>query len=137
MRFFFIKQKTAYEMRMSDWSSDVCSSDLKRPERLVQPAQHLLLGGERPACESFVAGTHRLQFACLLPIAQADTAPSIRLDPLLQACVVQGAETAQHLRQSSLLRLVGIKPVFIGKNHVVCRRLAGKRAMTDRYICPS
>src|SRR3546814_3629421 len=28
--FFFFKQKTAYEMRISDWSSDVCSSDLMR-----------------------------------------------------------------------------------------------------------
>src|SRR3546814_11429266 len=28
MVFFFFKQKTAYEMRISDWSSDVCSSDL-------------------------------------------------------------------------------------------------------------
>src|SRR3546814_4982678 len=28
MQFFFFKQKTAYEMRISDWSSDVCSSDL-------------------------------------------------------------------------------------------------------------
>src|SRR3546814_7401640 len=28
--FFFFKQKTAYEMRISDWSSDVCSSDLDR-----------------------------------------------------------------------------------------------------------
>src|SRR3546814_13309798 len=28
MLFFFVKQKTAYEMRISDWSSDVCSSDL-------------------------------------------------------------------------------------------------------------
>src|SRR3546814_5573887 len=27
---FFVKQKTAYEMRISDWSSDVCSSDLGR-----------------------------------------------------------------------------------------------------------
>src|SRR3546814_7620563 len=27
---FFFKQKTAYEMRISDWSSDVCSSDLQR-----------------------------------------------------------------------------------------------------------
>src|SRR3546814_1200444 len=27
--FFFFKQKTAYEVRISDWSSDVCSSDLK------------------------------------------------------------------------------------------------------------
>src|SRR3546814_8730571 len=34
--FFFFKQKTAYEMRISDWSSDVCSSDLRdrRGDRL-------------------------------------------------------------------------------------------------------
>src|SRR3546814_3321441 len=30
--FFVVKQKTAYEMRISDWSSDVCSSDLVRDE---------------------------------------------------------------------------------------------------------
>src|SRR3546814_9891280 len=35
--FFFFKQKTAYEMRISDWSSDVCSSDLK----LVADAKHI------------------------------------------------------------------------------------------------
>src|SRR3546814_3415663 len=29
--FLFFKQKTAYEMRISDWSSDVCSSDLRHP----------------------------------------------------------------------------------------------------------
>src|SRR3546814_20608695 len=35
--FFFVKQKTAYEMRISDWSSDVCSSDLKiLPERALE-----------------------------------------------------------------------------------------------------
>src|SRR3546814_1646253 len=28
---FFFKQKTAYELRISDWSSDVCSSDLRNP----------------------------------------------------------------------------------------------------------
>src|SRR3546814_4363769 len=32
--FFFFKQKTAYEMRISDWSSDVCSSDLYTNARL-------------------------------------------------------------------------------------------------------
>src|SRR3546814_1365219 len=32
--FFFFKQKTAYEMRISDWSSDVCSSDLPRRKGL-------------------------------------------------------------------------------------------------------
>src|SRR3546814_12874743 len=37
--FFFFKQKTAYEMRISDWSSDVCSSDLaqRRHAGLAQP----------------------------------------------------------------------------------------------------
>src|SRR3546814_2308979 len=35
--FFFFKQKTAYEMRISDWSSDVCSSDL-RIDRLLAAA---------------------------------------------------------------------------------------------------
>src|SRR3546814_6294183 len=33
--FFFFKQKTAYEMRISDWSSDVCSSDLSLVEVLA------------------------------------------------------------------------------------------------------
>src|SRR3546814_6190550 len=37
---FFFKQKTAYEMRISDWSSDVCSSDLKLP----QAGEHPVLG---------------------------------------------------------------------------------------------
>src|SRR3546814_10269861 len=35
--FFFFKQKTAYEMRISDWSSDVCSSDLRRVRRAAGP----------------------------------------------------------------------------------------------------
>src|SRR3546814_3645482 len=34
--FFFFKQKTAYEMRISDWSSDVCSSDLRSTLELRQ-----------------------------------------------------------------------------------------------------
>src|SRR3546814_1734591 len=36
--FFFFKQKTAYEMRISDWSSDVCSSDLA--DALAQRRAH-------------------------------------------------------------------------------------------------
>src|SRR3546814_2238676 len=31
---FFFKQKTAYEMRISDWSSDVCSSDLSKAHQI-------------------------------------------------------------------------------------------------------
>src|SRR3546814_9250255 len=40
--FFFFKQKTAYEMRISDWSSDVCSSDLEALDRCVAIAVALM-----------------------------------------------------------------------------------------------
>src|SRR3546814_2306287 len=39
--FFFFKQKTAYEMRISDWSSDVCSSDLVLLLRFFLEAERL------------------------------------------------------------------------------------------------
>src|SRR3546814_1332686 len=38
--FFFFKQKTAYEMRISDWSSDVCSSDLLTVDWLIETYAH-------------------------------------------------------------------------------------------------
>src|SRR3546814_7842269 len=44
--FFFFKQKTAYEMRISDWSSDVCSSDLRMLDK-----QGL---SERDICTKFI-----------------------------------------------------------------------------------
>src|SRR3546814_5996662 len=49
--FFFFKQKTAYEMRISDWSSDVCSSDLP--------------------CDLGVAGTARRREAALASSGQS------------------------------------------------------------------
>src|SRR3546814_3201810 len=54
--FFFFKQKTAYEMRISDWSSDVCSSDLLLAAiwialhfatQIVRPIGNLVLAAER------------------------------------------------------------------------------------------
>src|SRR3546814_18110507 len=44
---FFFKQKTAYEMRISDWSSDVCSSDLSGVGAALEKiyARHLVAGG--------------------------------------------------------------------------------------------
>src|SRR3546814_2897885 len=43
--FFFFKQKTAYELRISDWSSDVCSSDLAdEPVDQLRPPRRRWLG---------------------------------------------------------------------------------------------
>src|SRR3546814_4104475 len=62
---FFFKQKTAYEMRISDWSSDVCSSDLLRhPLDLVGDGAQLLV--ERDAVE-FLRVIFQLGLAILIP----------------------------------------------------------------------
>src|SRR3546814_8441570 len=63
--FFFFKQKTAYEMRISDWSSDVCSSDLPAEQAPLRPAERLIffvvmvrldshasLGKRQPTCDA-------------------------------------------------------------------------------------
>src|SRR3546814_11201715 len=68
--FFFFKQKTAYEMRISDWSSDVCSSDLEVPVHLfvaeavdrVRPAaeqQQIAIDVEQPGRHLVVVGDRR------------------------------------------------------------------------------
>src|SRR3546814_13716042 len=51
---FFFKQKTAYEMRISDWSSDVCSSDLKREREQIR------LVRSEASRRTGVEGHHRL-----------------------------------------------------------------------------
>src|SRR3546814_9595534 len=52
--FFVFKQKTAYEMRISDWSSDVCSSDLAGQAALVDAAREAI--GDAPAVADLFAG---------------------------------------------------------------------------------
>src|SRR3546814_3144668 len=51
---FFFKQKTAYEMRISDWSSDVCSSDLSAavPMTVAQAATTAPMGYPRDMCHA-------------------------------------------------------------------------------------
>src|SRR3546814_5441319 len=65
--FFFFKQKTAYEMRISDWSSDVCSSDL-------YPLPHM------PVVKDLVPDlTHfYAQYASIKPWLRTQSAPPTR-----------------------------------------------------------
>src|SRR3546814_2808988 len=56
---FFFKQKTAYEMRISDWSSDVCSSDLLEWISAEIPAKY------RPLLvKNYPAKRHRVELIC-------------------------------------------------------------------------
>src|SRR3546814_6422804 len=57
--FFFFKQKTAYEMRISDWSSDVCSSDLAS-RSLPEQGRHNGNGDRRPRLTSLAGRVGRL-----------------------------------------------------------------------------
>src|SRR3546814_16783073 len=86
--FFFFKQKTAYEMRISDWSSDVCSSDLIgfQPDDIEPPSDERAQPREQPMLEigreavdraEQIVGQHRVislarQQRGIGPIADAD-----------------------------------------------------------------
>src|SRR3546814_2255829 len=65
--FFFFKQKTAYEMRISDWSSDVCSSDLGGVPgdlgKAIDPARCDAVGGRGVDHPRPVVGDHRHRLA--------------------------------------------------------------------------
>src|SRR3546814_3996312 len=84
IRFFFFKQKTAYEMRISDWSSDVCSSDLKHQRAYVDRLNELVADTPfaEAALEDIVRGAqgamynnaaqawnHAFYWQCLRPTA--------------------------------------------------------------------
>src|SRR3546814_1960023 len=62
--FFFFKQKTAYEMRISDWSSDVCSSDLIESAQEFHAAHHRHV----PVEQDHVGPVGTAEGQCLLPI---------------------------------------------------------------------
>src|SRR3546814_1928528 len=81
---FFFKQKTAYEMRISDWSSDVCSSDLAAPRNIQQRADLAdagvpAVGGEKPELriELFDVG-------CVIPARGDDDRRVAKLERLVQ-----------------------------------------------------
>src|SRR3546814_2381934 len=71
--FFFFKQKTAYELRISDWSSDVCSSDLSQdaaePKPLTCARCKATFKGQRkcPAC-----GYEAIPATAAIPTHEAD-----------------------------------------------------------------
>src|SRR3546814_4130102 len=90
--FFFFKQKTAYEMRISDWSSDVCSSDLVPARRQSACADRLDSGGFGMGFDILRRGAgHRSSRAAVLTAA------------MLGAAIMAGALPAAGDRKSTSL----------------------------------
>src|SRR3546814_4663026 len=73
--FFFFKQKTAYEMRISDWSSDVCSSDLVQG---IAPTAEM-------AEELTITATRQLFYARLPEVKGTAGGVSFVLDEVMRA----------------------------------------------------
>src|SRR3546814_4135833 len=61
---FFFKQKTAYELRISDWSSDVCSSDLDSEQKFPTGSQKVV----RPLRNTAVLGLNGGDIHCRLAL---------------------------------------------------------------------
>src|SRR3546814_18198956 len=95
--FVFFKQKTAYEMRISDWSSDVCSSDLEIVARFhTQQAAH-------DALASFEARFRDGAIPEDMPEVQLGAAPLGILKVLREAgLVASGAEAQRNVEQGGV-----------------------------------
>src|SRR3546814_9179224 len=65
--FFFFKQKSAYEMRISDWSSDVCSSALKRMGSAAAPATAALPNHQKGRPATNITTTPPIQMESAVP----------------------------------------------------------------------
>src|SRR3546814_6662070 len=93
----FFKQKTAYGMRISDWSSDVCSSDLLSLERLVEVAGKVFGGGEEEGAAITRLRHRRALEDCHEALSRAQTAelPELRAEELRLAARALGRITGR------------------------------------------
>src|SRR3546814_6356720 len=105
MYFFFFKQKTAYEMRISDWSSDVCSSDL-----LDQGMHRLDSGATRLASEALQVIREQARQAVTQGTAQALG----ELDSQLQTGI-QAAQLAALDMDEQCMRLERMQGRLVGQ----------------------
>src|SRR3546814_7655907 len=92
--FFFFKQKTAYELRISDWSSDVCSSDLTRAASPCWSTAHRA----SPICRSTCAS--------LMSISTRSRRTSCTARPDSACCTRSANRSEEHTSElQSLMRI--------------------------------
>src|SRR3546814_16741313 len=112
--FLFFKQKTAYEMRISDWSSDVCSSDLN--------------ASENPSC-----GSRRAHFRLRPSPSRISMGLSTLMNCLGAFCSTMPAERSKYTKVAALPSMMGDrKSVVKGKSVSVRVDLGGRRIIKKK-----
>src|SRR3546814_19377412 len=113
---FFFKQKTAYEMRISDWSSDVCSSDLRH---VVHRMHKMLVEGKT---------------------AVPELCPSLSADKLVMedeagknGSECQYAQRNEHIPRA-FMRVISASPYSYGMSVMLMRRRFGAGSTEARRV---
>src|SRR3546814_5486961 len=151
--FFFFKQKTAYEMRISDWSSDVCSSDLERLHNTrrdgLSPCRHpgrqcQATAGQRGTAEQIAAVQYRGHIISLFivqhPLVHSEARARYlshpyaraRRTPQMSAKISASRTRARYSRVSTAFPLIERDRKSTRRNsvtnaHLVCRLLLEKK----------
>src|SRR3546814_18154678 len=134
--FFFFKQKTAYEMRISDWSSDVCSSDLLARG----PGDHRRRAGAGAAAHTGGDEDHVLAFdvgedlvECLLGRATPDVRARTGAAPLGDVTAKMDAAAEQRMveRMSIGVGVEEHKTLTVSMDHFVAGFGAGPAYQSD------
>src|SRR3546814_18221296 len=110
--FFFFKQKTAYEMRISDWSSDVCSSDLQYYGEQLPPRE-IILDREIEDVELLqdafsAAAGRRVQVKTSVRGDRAGYLDLARRNAEMTLATELGSQAAQRARVESLRDMLGL-----------------------------
>src|SRR3546814_6371085 len=117
--FLFFKQKTAYEMRISDWSSDVCSSDLHLAAVEREAIEVIPEIGHVEADIEVVQPVGQLYVAAVGVVGIAGGQAGADGDPV--AGGPRGAEAATHLHAGAVASVV-VRPVSLRAEAEVDRK---------------
>src|SRR3546814_4736524 len=120
--FFFFKQKTAYEMRISDWSSDVCSSDLCLRR---WPIRTPIVAGSRPGA---ISKASRWSKGSAAPIRMSRS-----------CCHAKNARSEEHTSELQSLMRISYAVFGLQKKHVRLDCLHHRLSSIGRVVtatCP-
>src|SRR3546814_2143909 len=105
----FLREKAGYEMRISDWSSDVCASDRQRRLDLLGGGDHQLGRGRCPVATGMAVEQRRAQYG----LQRRDAAGHRGMVDLQAAC--RGRQAAVARQRQHVAQVIPVEPVICAK----------------------